>query len=419
MEVVSERVCGLDVHQLTVVACALIAGDSRKQVVERREFSAMTDGLRDLCAWLLKHGVTHVAMEGTGSYWVPVYAALEQHPSLDLWVVNAHHIKKVPGRKTDWNDARWIAQLLQWGLLRKSFVPTAEFRALRDLTRSRRSLVQERSRQLNRLQKVLVTANVKLSAIISDILGVSGLAMVRALIAGTQTPLQIAQLARGAMRKKIPTLVRALEGALLPHHKVLLQIELDLVDVLDGHIAKLDAEIEARFEPHRAEVDLLDTIPGVDRQGARDILSETGVDMTRFAEPGNLAAWAGVLPGNGMSAGKRLGAKRRSGNVHLTTTLVELALGAANTKGTYLRDKYYRLRAGRGAKRAAVAIANKIICAVHRMLRGRVAYADLGATYLDRRDRGRTVERLVQRLESMGLSVTISERDVTPANTAT
>lgn len=211
MEVVSERVCGLDVHQLTVVACALIVGDSRKQAVERREFSAMTDGLRDLCAWLLQHRVTHVAMEGTGSYWLPVYAALEQHQALDLWVVNAHHIKKVPGRKTDWNDARWIAQLLQWGLLRKSFVPTAEFRALRDLTRSRRSLVQERSRQLNRLQKVLVTANVKLSAVIADILGVSGLAMVRALIAGTQTPLQIAQLARGAMRKKIPTLVRALE----------------------------------------------------------------------------------------------------------------------------------------------------------------------------------------------------------------
>jgi len=408
METMTERVCGLDVHQLSVVACVLIAGESKKQVVERREFSAMTDGLRELSAWLLEHRVMHVAMEGTGSYWVPVYAVLEENASLDISVVNAHHIKKVPGRKTDWNDARWIAQLLQWGLLRKSFVPTAEFRALRDLSRARRSLVQDRARQLNRLQKVLVTANVKLSAVISDIVGVSGLEMVHALLAGTQTPLQIANLARGKMRKKIPMLARALEGTLLPHHKLLLQTEVELIEYLDAQVAKLDDEIERRFEPYRAELELLDTIPGVDRQGAKAILSETGVDMTRFAEPGNLASWAGVLPVNGLSAGKRLGAKRRTGNVHLTTTLVELALSAARTKGTYLRDKYYRLRAGRGAKRAAVAIANKMICAVHRMLRGRVPYADLGATYLDTRDREQTVGRLIQRLERMGLQVSVA-----------
>jgi len=365
MDLLAERVCGLDVHQLTVVACTLISGESKRTRVERREFSAMTEGLRELSAWLVEHRVTHVAMEGTGSYWVPVYAALEANASLDLAVVNAHHIKQVPGRKTDWNDARWIAQLLQWGLLRKSFVPPAEFRALRDLTRARRGLVHDRTRQLNRLQKVLVTANVKLSAVITDIVGVSGLEMVHALLEGTKTPQQIAQLARGAMRKKIPTLARALEGTLLDHHKLLLRVVLSLVESLDQQIAKLDDEIVRRFEPYQEELDLLDTIPGVDQQGARAILSEIGVDMTCFKEPGNLAAWAGVLPGNSLSAGKRLGARRRTGNVHLTTTLVEIAFGASRTKGTYFRDKFHRLRARRGGKRAAIAIANKIICAVH------------------------------------------------------
>jgi transposase len=408
MDVLAERVCGLDVHQMTVVACALISGESSRTRVERAEFSAVTEGLRELSAWLVKHGVTHVAMEGTGSYWVPVYAVLEQNASLDLAVVNAHHIKQVPGRKTDWNDARWIAQLLQWGLLRKSFVPPAEFRALRDLTRMRRSLVQDRARQLNRLQKVLVTANVKLSAVISDIVGVSGLEMVHALLEGTKTPQQIAQLARGAMRKKIPMLARALEGTLLDHHKRLLRMALEMIECFDQQITQLDAEIVRRFEPYREQVDLLDTIPGVDQQGARDILSEIGVDMTRFREPGNLAAWAGVLPGNSLSAGKRLGAGRRTGNVHLTTTLVELALGASRTKGTYLREKFHRLRARRGGKRAAVAIANKIVCAVHRILSDRVPYQDLGAAYLDNRDREQTANRLIQRLQRMGVHVTVN-----------
>lgn len=409
MDILAERVCGLDVHQLTVVACALISSESKRTRVERREFSAMTEGLRELSAWLVEHGVTHVAMEGTGSYWVPVYAALETNASLDLAVVNAHHIKQVPGRKTDWNDARWIAQLLQWGLLRKSFVPPAEFRALRDLSRARRGLVHDRTRQLNRLQKVLVTANVKLSAVIADIVGVSGLEMVHALIEGTKTPQQIAQLARGAMRKKIPTLARALEGTLLEHHKLLLRIVLSLIESLDQQIAKLDEEIVRRFEPYQEELDLLDTIPGVDQQGARAILSEIGVDMTRFKEPGNLAAWAGVLPGNSMSAGKRLGAGRRTGNIHLTTVLVEIAFGAARTKGTYFREKFHRLRARRGGKRAAIAIGNKIICAVHRMLSSRVPYQELGPSYLDSRDREQTTRRLLQRLHQLGLNVTVSE----------
>lgn len=408
MEVLVERCCGLDVHQLTVVACALISNGTNKVHVERREFSAMTDGLRELCAWLVEHQITHVAMEGTGSYWVPVYAALEaQGTTLDVTVANAQHIQKVPGRKTDWSDARWIAQLLRVGLLRKSFVPTAEFRALRDLCRARRSLVRDRTRQVNRLQKVLVTANVKLGAVVSDIFGVSGVEMVRALLCGEQSPRQIANLARGKMRKKIPLLARALEGHLLEHHKCLLKIELELVDAINGHITKLDAEISSRFEPYRAELELLDTMPGVDVHGAEYILSEIGVDMTRFATPGNLASWAGVLPANNLSAGKSLGGRRRNGNVHLTTILVELALAAARTKGTYLRDKYYRLKAARGAKRAAVAIANKMISAVHRMLSERVPYKELGATFLDMRDQAQTAERLVQRLIRMGVNVVI------------
>jgi transposase len=407
MEVLLERCCGLDVHQMTVVACALITTGSSKLQVERREFSAMTDGLRELCAWLAEHQITHVAMEGTGSYWVPIYAALEEDAKLDVTVANAQHIQKVPGRKTDWSDARWIAQLLRVGMLRKSFVPDAAFRALRDLTRARRSLVQDRTRQVNRLQKVLVTANVKLGAVISDIFGVSGVEMVRALLAGKQTAREIAALARGAMRRKIPLITRALEGQLLAHHKCLLQIELDMVDAINGYITKLDAEISTRFEPYRAEIELLDTIPGVDAHGAEYILSEIGVDMSRFATPGNLASWAGVLPANNLSAGKPLGGRRRNGNIHLTTILVELALGAARTKGTYLRDKYYRLKAARGAKRAAVAIANKIICAVHRMLSQRVGYRELGESFLDGRDHARTVNRLMQRLARMGVNVTV------------
>lgn len=407
MDTLVERACGLDVHQLMVMAVVLVTTAKGKVSKESREFSTMTHGLHELAAWLKSLKVTHVAMESTGVYWVPIYAVLEGE-QFDLTVANAQHIKNVPGRKTDMNDAAWIAQLLRVGMLRKSFVPPAPFRALRELTRSRRNLIQDRTREVQRLQRLLVTANVKLTGVISDIFGVSGVEMVRALVEGVKTPAQIAQLARGTMRQKIPLLTSALEGTMLDHHRLLLRLKLEHVDVLDVQIATLDAEIVRRFEPYKAELALVTTITGVEQRGAEDVLAETGVDMSSFATDRKLAAWAGTSPGNNQSAKKDLGARRRKGNVHLTTILVELALAASRTKGSYTRDKYHRLKARRGAKRALIAVGNKIIRAVHHVLSSRTPYHDLGDSYLDSRDRERVVANLVQRIERLGVHVSLS-----------
>jgi transposase len=403
MEVLYEQCCGLDVHLATVMACVIRSDAKGRGRSEKREFSSMSDGLLELRRWLKELGVTHVAMESTGKYWMPVYAALEGH--FDLTVANAQHVKNVPQRKTDMNDAEWIGRLLRCGLLRKSFVPPAEFRALRDLTRARRKLVQDRTRQVNRLHGVLVTANVKLSAVISDIFGVSGLEMIRALIDGTMTPKQMAQLARGKMREKVHDIERALTGTLLEHHKMLLHMQLQHVDQLEAHITMLDQEIAKRFAPYEAQVTLLETINGIDRISAHQILAEIGVDMTAFADEHRLAAWSGTAPGNRESAGKNLGTGRRKGNIQLTTILVETALAASKTKRTYLSDKYHRLKARRGAKRAALAIAHKIILNVYRVLTTKQPYKDLGDTYLDRRDRDRVVLSLLRRLEKLGVSI--------------
>jgi transposase len=412
MDVVNERCCGLDVHQALVVACVLVPGSRGKPRKEIRSFSTVTQGLRELMQWLQACSVTHVAMESTGVYWLPIYALLEEH--FDLTVANAQHIKNVPGRKTDVKDAEWIAQLLRLGLLRKSFVPSEEFRAIRDLVRYRRSLVQDRTREVNRLQKVLVLANVKLRTVISDVFGVSGLKMVRALIEGTQSPAQIARLALGTMRKKIPQIEQALEAQIADHHRQLLRMQLARVDQIDAHLETLDVEIARRFKPYEAQLTLLDTIPGVDRKVAEAILAEIGVDMTAFADAAKLAAWSGTSPGNHQSAGKNLGSRHRKGNVHLTTTLVEAAHAARNTKGTYLGDKYHRLKARRGAKRAALAIGRKIIEAVWHMLAHGVPYQELGAAFLDQRDHTRVVANLQRRIERLGYHVTLAPVDPTP-----
>lgn len=412
MEILYERCCGLDVHLAEVFACVLFTNDKGKTSKERRAFSTMTVGLRDLVAWLRTMQVTHVAMESTGVYWIPIHAALES--AFDVTVANAQHIKRVPGRKTDVSDAEWIAGLLRCGLLRKSFIPPADFRAIRDLTRARRSIGQDRAREVNRLHKVLVTANVKLSAVISDIFGVSGVEMIRALLAGTQTAREIAQLARGSMRKKIPDIERAVEGTLLEHHKTLLQLKLEHIDMIDRQIAALDADIAERFKPYQAQLDLLDTIPGIDRSGAEQILAEIGVDMSAFATEHKLAAWAGVAPGNNQSAGKDLGARRRKGNLFLTTILVELAHGGVKTKNSYLNDKYHRIKARRGAKRAALAIGRKIILAVHRVLTKAQPYKDLGATYLDQRDRKHVIRQLTARLQRLGVDTSKLADTVAP-----
>ena len=406
MQTVIERGCGLDVHQATVVACLLVAlknGTVKKQI---QTFNTTTRQLVKLREWLLSEGCTHVAMESTGVYWKPVYAILEG--GFELVVANAQHVKKVPGRKTDVKDAEWIADLLCHGLLRSSFVPPRPIRELRDLVRYRRKLVESQSAERNRLLKLLETANIKLSSVATDVFGVSGLLMLRALIAGKATPQEMAELAKGLLRKKIPELQLALEGKLEEHHRFLLQLQLDRLQTVGKDLDKLEQHIQERLQPYATQQALLQEIPGVDRTVAAVIIAEMGIDMSVFTSVSQLASWAGVCPGNNESAGKRKSSRIPKGNVYLKTALVEAANAAARAKGTYLRDKFYRLKARRGYKRAAVAIAHKILTAIYHMFSQQVSYNDLGDLYLDKLNKSHLTRNLVHRLERLGYSVTLT-----------
>ena len=358
MQTLIERGCGLDVHQATVVACLLIVRKDGKVQKQMRTFGTTTRELVGLRAWLISEGCTHVAMESTGVYWKPIYAILEG--ALEIVVANAQHIKKVPGRKTDVKDAEWIADLLCHGLLRSSFVPPKPIRELRDLMRYRRKLVESQAAERNRLLKVLETANIKLANVATDVFGMSGRLMLRALIAGKTTPQEMAELAKGLLRKKIPELQLALEGKLEQHHRFLLELQLQRLEAAEKDLAALEQRIQQRLEPYAAQLALLDEIPGVDWTLAAVIIAELGVDMSVFGNVSQLASWAGVCPGNNESAGKRKSSRIPSGNVYIKSALVEAANAAARAKGTYLRDKFFRLKARRGYKRAAVAIAHKI-----------------------------------------------------------
>lgn len=407
--IVVDRVCGLDVHKEQVTACVLVSEGSglRKSV---KEFSTFTRDLLALVEWLREERVTHVAMESTGVYWKPLYAVLESAGGLELIVGNAQHMKNVPGRKTDVKDSEWIARLVRMGLIRKSYVPPLELRDLRDLVRYRRSVVQARTSERNRLQKVLETANVKLASVASDVFGKSGMAMLRAMADGESEPRKLATLAEGLLRKKIPELEAALDGRLRDHHRYMLRLQLDRLDAADRDVDALETEIERRLEPYRDQVRLLSTIPGVKLQTSASLLAEIGSDMSVFSGPGHLASWAGVCPGNDESAGKRRSGRSRKGNVHLRSTLVEAAGAAIRTKGTYLRDKYYRLKARRGHKRATFAIAHKLLNAAFQILSNQVPYKDLGETYLDRADEKRVARNLVRRLERLGYRVTVTSK---------
>src|SRR6266852_3382018 len=383
MQTLVERGCGLDVHQATVVACLLIVlknGQVQKQI---RTFGTTTRELLALREWLLSQGCTHVAMESTGVYWKPVYAVLEGG-ALEIVVANAQHVKKVPGRKTDVKDAEWIADLLCHGLLRSSFVPPKPIRELRDLMRYRRKPVESQAAERNRLLKVLETANIKLANVATDVFGMSGRLMLRALIAGKATPQEMAELAKGLLRKKIPALELALEGKLEEHHRFLLELQLQRLEAAEKDLAVLEQRIRQMLEPYAAQLALLDEIPGVDWTLAAVIIAELGVDMTVFGNVSQLASWAGVCPGNNESAGKRKSSRIPSGNVYLKSGLVEAANAAARAKGTYLRDKFFRLKARRGYKRAVVAIAHKILVAIYHMLSQQVSYNDLGDLYPDK-----------------------------------
>lgn len=401
MDVLYERCVGLDIHRDTVVAC-LITPEGR----ELRTFGTMTEDLLGLADWLTGHGVSHVAMESTGVYWKPIYNLLEG-TGLELLVVNARHIKAVPGRKTDVRDAEWIADLLRHGLLRGSFIPDRPQRELRELVRYRRRLIEERSREAERLHKTLEGANVKLGAVASDILGVSGRAMLEALVAGRDDPEALAALAKGRLRDKHDRLVAALRGLVGPHQRRLLAAQLRHIDYLDAEIASLSAEIEERMRPFDPAIELADAIPGVGRRTAEAILAEIGADMTRFPSDAHLASWARMCPGTDESAGKRGSGATGRGNKWLRAALTEAARAAARTKGTYLATQYHRLVGRRGKNRAAVAVGHTILVALYHMLRDGVTYEDLGPLYFDERDRRATVRRAVTRLEALGYRVTL------------
>ena len=409
MQTLVERGCGLDVHQATVVACLLIVlqnGKIRQKQI--RTFGTTTRELLSLREWLLSEGCTHTAMESTGVYWKPIYAILEG--AFEIVVANAQHVKKVPGRKTDVKDAEWIADLLCHGLLRSSFVPPKPIRELRDLTRYRRKLVESQSAERNRLLKLLETANIKLASVATDVFGVSGRLMLEALVEGRATLHEMAELAKGALRKKIPELELSLEGKVEEHHRFLLKLQLDRLQAVEKDLVLLEQRIQEKLQPYEAQVTLLDEIPGVDWTLAAAIIAELGVDMNVFGNVSQLASWAGICPGNNESGGKRKSGRIPKGNVYLKAALVEAANAAAKAKGTYLRDKFYRLKARRGYKRAAIAVAHKILVAIFHMFSHRVCYNELGDLYLDKLNKHHLTRNLVHRLERLGYTVTLEHK---------
>jgi transposase len=406
MQVLHGCCCGLDIHKRFVVACVLTtAADGRVQKVTRT-FSTMTDELLALLDWLREVGCTHVAMESTSAYWRPIYNLLEGH--LTVLVANAYHIKAVPGRKTDVRDAEWIADLLRHGLLRGSFIPSPEQRQVRDLTRYRTHLVEERARVTNRLQMVLEDANVKLAAVVTDVRGVSARAILEALVAGESDPTTLADLARGRLRAKRELLSRAVVGRFTAHHAFLIAEHLSQLDYLEEAMERVSAEIVQRLQAEQDAIDLLDTVPGIGRRAAEIIIAEIGTDLGRFPSAKHLASWAGMCPGNAESGGKRLSGKTRKGNRWLRQVLIEIAHVATKTRGTYLAAQYRRIAARRGKKRALVAVAHTVLVIIYHILTRREPYRDLGEAYFDHLERQHVERRLVRRLERLGYSVTLA-----------
>jgi transposase len=406
MQVVHARCCGLDVHKKTVVACVLLTADDgavRKQV---RTFGTMTEDLLALGDWLGELGVAQVAMESSGVYWRPVFNLLEDGRTVTL--VNAQHLKAVPGRKTDVRDAEWLADLLRHGLLRASFIPPAPVRAVRELTRYRTGLVQQRTQEANRLHKLLEGANIKLAVVATDILGKSGRAMLEALLAGEEEPAVLAELARGRLRAKRPELRRALAGRVQPHHRVLLREILAHIDALEAALERLAGEIAACLAPFAAAVALLQTIPGVSAQAAASIVGEIGADMGRFPSAKHLASWAGVCPGNKQSGGKRLSGKTTRGDRWLRGVLGEVAWVIARAKGTHLHAQFHRIARKRGRYRAVVAVMHSVLVIAYHMLRDGRPYADLGPDYFDHLHTARLEQHHVKRLNALGYSVALT-----------
>ena len=405
METIVEHPAALDVHKESVTACVRVpgVGARREQYVE--QFQTTVAGLLTLGDWLNAHGATQVAMEATGVYWKPVWAILEDE--FDCLLVNARHVKQVPGRKTDVADAAWLCQLLEAGLLKRSFVPPKPIRTLRNLTRYRKAQIRERAREANRLHKILEDTGIKLDCVATDILGVSGRAMLDALVRGTTDPAVLAELARGRLRAKIPALREALEGRFGDEHALVVSSILAHIDFLDEQIERLSAAVEQAIAPFAAAVELLCSIPGVQRRTAEVIIAEIGTDMSVFPSAGHLVSWAGLCPGHDESAGKRRSGRTRKGSKWLRMALLEAALAAARTNDSYPAAQYRRLKARRGPARAATAVCHSILAACWHMLRTGELYRDLGGDHFQQRDPAAATRRLIRQLEALGHTVTL------------
>lgn len=407
MDVIYPRCAGLDVHKQTVVACARVAGNG-PLLQEVRTFATTTSGLLELADWLESLGVEHVAMEATGVYWKPVWHVLDGH--FELVLANAAHVKNVPGRKTDVNDATWLADLLAHGLIRASFVPPVAVQELRTLTRTRKQFVRERSAHVQRIEKVLEDANLKLGVVLSDILGKSGRAVLQALIDGQTDPQRLASCVSGRVKANRADVLEALRGHISAHHRFMLQLHLGHIDALDKAIAELEKEVGLGLQPFRQAAKLLSTMPGLSDVSAHVIVAEIGIDMSRFPTPGHLLSWACLCPRNDESAGKRRSTRVRKGGKWLKTTLVQAAWAAIKVKGGYLQAQFHRLRARRGAKKAIMGVAASMLTAAWHMLRNQTEWHDLGAAHFDRADATKTANRLIRRLQQIGFAV-----QVTPA----
>jgi transposase len=410
MDVIHRCVAGLDVHEKFVVACRRLLPVNGQVTKETREWSTMTRDLLSLGDWLAEGGVTHVAMESTGVFWKPIWNVLEDR--FTILLVNPRHVKQVPGRKTDVSDAEWLAQLLQHGLLQASFVPPTPIRELRDLTRHRTSLLHERTRAVNRIHKVLEDANLKLSAVATDIMGVSGRAMLRALVAGETDPVRLADLARHTLRRKLPALQEALAGRLRAHHRFLLQTLLEQVEFLEQQVVRLDTHIEEQLRPFGPELALLRTIPGLKRRAGESLLAELSPDVTVFPSAAHVCSWAAVCPGHNETGGKQRSGKTRRGNRWLRGTLTEAAWAAARTKGSYFAGPYRRLAGRRGKKRAIVAVSHSLLIAAYHVLRNQVPYHELSEHHFDRLAPAQLTRYFVKRLERLGHKVTLEPTGV-------
>ena len=406
MEVLCPRCCGLDVHKETVAACLRLVIDG-KVVKEVRTFATTTASLIALSEWLTQNKCTHIAMEATGVYWKPVWHILADG-DFELVLANAAHVKNVPGRKTDVKDADWVSDLLAHGLIRASFVPDSPTQEMRTLMRTRKQLVREKASHVLRIQKTLEDANIKLGSVITDVLGLSGRRIIEALIAGQRHPAKLARLTDPRVKASQDALREALRGRVTKSHRFLLRLHLGQIDALDAAIAEIDQQVEAGLAPFRTAVEQVSTIPGVKGLGARTILSEIGIDMSRFPSDGHLISWACLCPRNDESAGKRRSTRIRKGSPWLKTTLVQCAWAAARTKGSYLQAQFQRIRARRGAKKAIVAVAASILAAIYHMLKDGTTYQDLGPNHFDRRTKERKINRLVQRLADLGYAVQLA-----------